>query len=138
MALDTKLGRLDGQERVVVCHSLSCLLWFHAAAAIDESVRPDRLVLVSPPASAQVPQSGAEFRIDQIDAAAVRSSVGGEILIAASDADPYNPAGAQSTYGDALGVRVCTVPGAAHITPDDGHGASPWIEEWCLQAKGEA
>jgi predicted alpha/beta hydrolase family esterase len=52
--------------------------------------------------------------------------------LACSDADPYNPTGAQSLYGDALGVPGTIVEGAGHITADTGYGPWPFATEWCL------
>lgn len=47
------------------------------------------------------------------DADAVQASVDGEIAFACSDADPYNPAGAQVLYGDTLGITATVVEGGA-------------------------
>ncbi|MCW2965363.1 MAG: putative hydrolase [Actinomycetia bacterium] len=129
-ALQAELAALTGEQRVVVCHSLACLLWFHAAERGIGS-RVDRLLLVAPPASERVPDGGASFRLDSLDAAAVRASVVGEIAIACSDDDPYNPAGAQSLYGDPLGITATIVEGGGHITPDTGYGPWPFATEWC-------
>ncbi len=134
-ALDHELNALTGEERVVVCHSLACLLWFAFSERQDaggDRARADRLLLVSPPASDRVPEAGASFRLSGFDARAVRESVRGEIAIACSDADPYNPAGAQTTYGDALGVTAKVFPGACHITPETGYGPWCFATEWCL------
>jgi predicted alpha/beta hydrolase family esterase len=67
----------------------------------------------------------------------VRSSVrtSGEIAIACSDADPYNPAGAQALYGDPLGVAATIVEGAGHITPESGFGPWPFAAAWCLDGR---
>jgi predicted alpha/beta hydrolase family esterase len=132
--LQLELAALRGQQRVVVCHSLACLLWFHAAErGIGSPV--DRLLLVSPPASEHVPDGGASFRLDTFDADAVRSSVNGDIAIVCSDADPYNPAGAQSLYGDPLDVSATIVEGAGHITPGTGFGPWSFAAEWCLAGR---
>jgi uncharacterized protein len=129
-ALHTLLTATSGDRLTVVCHSLACLLWFRAASELAQPV--DRLLLVAPPASECVPDTGASFRLEQFDAESVRSSVTGELLIACSDTDPYNPHGAQSLYGDALGIRAQLIPGAGHITPADGFGPWPWALEWCM------
>ena len=100
------LRMMGGGDRTVICHSLACLLWLHSAASITEELRPDRLLLVSPPDSDQVPDSGAEFRLRDLDSAAVDSSVRVELRIVASDADSYSLRGAQTSYGDLLGVEV--------------------------------
>ncbi len=134
--LDKELAALGGQQRVVVCHSLACLLWFRAAqGGLGAGGPVNRLLLVSPPASECVPDGGASFRLDTFAADAVRASVDREIAIACSDADPYNPAGAQALYGDALGITATVFEGAGHITPDTGFGPWPFASDWCLAAQ---
>ena len=123
--LHHELAALRGQQRVVVCHSLACLLWFRAAEhGVGSPV--DRLLLVAPPASERVPDSGASFRLDSFDADAVRSSVSGEIAIACSDADPYNPAGAQSSTAtrSASPPRSSKGPGTSRPTEASARGPS--------------
>lgn len=78
------------------------------------------------------------FRLDAFDAPAARASVNGEIAIACSDADPYNPAGAQALYGDALEITVTVFEGAGHITPDTGFGNWPFATDWCLAGRPQA
>jgi serine hydrolase len=121
--LAAELEALGDRRRVVVCHSLACLLW---------------LLLVSPPASECVPAAGASFRVQSFDVDAVRSSVRDEIAIVCSDADPYNPEGAQQLYADPLGVTATIVEGAGHITPDTGFGPWPYPAEWCLATEPQA
>jgi predicted alpha/beta hydrolase family esterase len=130
-ALGTQLAELRGNERVVICHSLSCLLWLRAAPALIAAEFVDRLLLVSPPESAQLPPNGAEFALVGVDAAAVRASVGGGLRVAGCDGDPFSPAGAQAAYGDPLGVTADILPGAGHITPASGYGAWPSVLAWC-------
>lgn len=127
--LDAQCDALAGDRRVVVCHSLACLLWFHAAARGLAPV--DRVLLVAPPESARVPDAAASFRLAELDPVAVRASGREEIAIACSDADPYNGAGAQALYGDPLGVAANVCAGAGHITPDSGFGYWPFAEQWC-------
>lgn len=124
------LDDADGARTTVVCHSLACLLWWHAAGDLARPV--DRLLLVAPPASECVPEAGASFRLEHLDAVAVRASVASELAIVGSDADPYNPLGAQRVYGDPLGVRANVLASAGHITPEDGYGPWPWALDWCL------
>jgi predicted alpha/beta hydrolase family esterase len=130
--LHRQLAELNDGERIVVCHSLACLLWFRAAARLTDPDRVDRLLLVSPPASEQIPQAGASFRIAELNADAITASVRGDIRVACSDADPYNSAGAQRTYAPALNAEVDIISGGGHITPETGYG--PWAsaEAWCL------
>jgi uncharacterized protein len=132
-ALGSELAAMSDGPRWVICHSLACLLWFHAA---QRGLVPavDRLLLVAPPASADVPDSGASFRLDTIDGPAIRASSVAEVAIVCSDADPYNQAGAQALYGDPLGVTATVLGGAGHITPDSGYGHWPFALSWCLSS----
>src|SRR4051812_26368595 len=57
-ALDAELGAL-GEEPVVVCHSLGCLLWLHHVAAGGR--RAGRLLLVAPPSEAGAPPELVSF-----------------------------------------------------------------------------
>jgi predicted alpha/beta hydrolase family esterase len=126
------LAQLAGDERVVVCHSLSCTLWFRAAASLAAEERVDRLLLVSPPASQRVPDEAASFRVGALDAEAIIASVRGKIRLVCSDDDPYNDPDARRTYAPALGAEVDVVPGGQHITPESGYGPWPSAEAWCL------
>jgi predicted alpha/beta hydrolase family esterase len=130
--LHEQLAQMRGGERVVICHSLACLLWLRAAPGLGDHERVDRLLLVSPPTSARVPEAGSSFRLEQgPDVAAVAASAA-EIRVACSDDDPYNPGGAQRCAA-AFGAEVDIIPGAGHITVDDGYGAWPAVEAWCLE-----
>ncbi len=128
------LAMLEGGERVVVCHSLSCLLWFRSATSLTDAERVDRLLLVSPPDSSLVPEEGADLRVDAFDPEAVRASVRGQIRIVRSDADPYNSVGAQELYASLLGIDAEVLEGGVHITPDSGFGPWPFAEAWCVGA----
>ncbi len=126
-----ELGMLGDGERIVICHSLACALWLSMAA--EESIAVDRVLFVSPPAAdvlTQVAPAFADFpvRRDRV----CRSTK--SLHIAASDNDPYNLRGAQSTHGDPLEVDVQVVAGAGHITPADGFGPWPAVEAWCLNS----
>lgn len=136
--LHAHLAELAGDQRVVICHSLACLLWFRAAAELGDEERIDRLLLVSPPASNRVPEAGASFRLDAVDAPSVLASVRDEIRMVCSDADPYNPEGAQRLYGTALGITADVLAGAGHITPDSGYGPWPHAEAWCIDPRLDA
>lgn len=132
--LQSELAAMTGEERVVICHSLSCLLWFHAADSGLVTPSPvDRVLLVSPPESGRVPEAGASFRLEGFSVDAVLASARTEVAVACSDLDPYNPAGAQTLYGDPLGIQATIVLNGGHITPDDGYGRWRFAEDWCLR-----
>lgn len=129
--LDDELHAMTGEERTVICHSLACLLWFHASVrGLSARLPVDRVLLVSPPDSAWVPEAGASFRITELATEAVRQSASNELAMACSDADPYNPTGAQVLYGERLGIDATVIQGGGHITPTTGYGRWPWVEQW--------
>ena len=131
-ALRGELAAMTG-ERVVICNSLACLLWFRYATDLPAEDAPvDRLMLVSPPDSPQVPEKAASFRLDDVDGPAVRASSRARIRIVCSDADPYNPGGAERQYAATLGAEVDVIPGAGHIGPIEGYGPWPALEAWCV------
>jgi predicted alpha/beta hydrolase family esterase len=134
-ALHTLLTRMDSEERVVICHSLACLLWFHVAPALGANEYVERLLLVSPPASHQLPGNAATFGSASFDLAAVRSSVRSEIRIVCSDSDPYNRPGAHGLYAQPLGTSATVLNGAGHITPADGYGPWPSLQAWCADPR---
>ena len=68
--LEAELGQLGTGERVVVAHSLSVLLWLHAAAALGTAARVDRVLLVAPPSPAVLAEHDEvrEYARVQLDA----------------------------------------------------------------------
>jgi uncharacterized protein len=138
-ALEWSLAQMGTPARVVVCNSLACLLWMGYAGEATRGEAPgtpvDRLLLVSPPDPASIPEAAASFRAFALDGDAVRASSRARIRIACSEADPYNPAGGGTMYAEAIGADVDLVPGAGHIGPADGYGTWPAVEAWCLDGR---
>jgi predicted alpha/beta hydrolase family esterase len=121
-ALEGELGALPEGERIVVCHSLSCLLWLHHVA--DGGAQADRVLLAAPPSErAGVPQIAGFFP-------APLPALTGARLVCGDD-DPYCPEGADTVYG-VLGIPVDVIPGGGHLNPDAGYGPWPAAEAWCL------
>lgn len=129
--LEAELGQLGSGERVVVAHSLSVLLWVHAAAVLGGAARVDRVLLVAPPSPAVLAEHDEvrEFAGIQLDAAALRDAAVQTRLVC-SDNDPYCPGGASATYAG-LGLACDVLPGAGHLDPDAGYGAWPSVAAWC-------
>jgi predicted alpha/beta hydrolase family esterase len=127
-ALQPELAALEG-ERVVVCHSLGCLLWLLNARDGAHHVA-DRVLLVAPPCTDQV-EPVARFRPDGVDAGHVRAAAPITRMLC-SDADPYCPAGAAATFGDPLALDYEVIPGGGHLNPDAGYGPWPEVESWAL------
>jgi len=135
IAFRSELGRLAARrddERVVVAHSLGCVLWLREAARVAPSRRVDRVALVCPPCpGAAVPElagfypTGAER---EAVAAAAR-----ETRLICTDDDPYCPGDNAARYwAQPLGLTVDLLPGAGHVNVEAGFGPWPEMEAWCL------
>jgi predicted alpha/beta hydrolase family esterase len=123
--LDGELAALPAGERIVICHSLACLLWLHHVA--EGGPQADRLLLVAPPSEAAgVPEIESFFPVP------LPALTRGARLVC-SDDDPYCPGGAAALYGEPLGIPVDVLPGAGHINPETGYGPWPEVEAWCVQ-----
>lgn len=127
------LGELQGEERVVICHSLSVLLWLHATARGTGDVRADRVLLVAPPSPQVVGEypEVATFAPPEVDAPRLHAA--GHTRLVAADNDPYCPGGAAAHYGRPYGLDTDTVPGGAHLDLPAGYGPWPSVLDWCLE-----
>lgn len=131
--LHHQLAALRSQERTVICHSLACLLWLHAAAHHDLSLPVDRVLLVAPPSASVLGQHPAIAAFAEPPVTAKQlSDAARYTAILASDNDPYCPEGAAGEYGRPLGLRTELLPGAGHLDLEAGYGPWPWVLEWCL------
>jgi uncharacterized protein len=129
-ALEAELRAIPG-DPIVVCHSLSCILWLHhAAAAVHEGGLAERVLLVAPPSAKGGVRPILPFFPVPIDARRVAAAAGETRIVCARD--PYCPEGAETLYGGPLGLPVDRLPdGAGHINPDAGYGPWPEVEAWC-------
>jgi predicted alpha/beta hydrolase family esterase len=131
-ALAAELAALDGDERVVICHSLSCLTWLAASERLERPV--DRVVLVAPPsAAAGLTELLPFFPITATAAGVARGAR--HTRLVCSDNDAYCPEGASRLYGEPLGLPVDLHPGGGHLNVDSGLGPWPAIEAWAQGAK---
>jgi predicted alpha/beta hydrolase family esterase len=135
MAFRSELGRLAARQddaRVVVAHSLGCVLWLREAAAVAPSRRVDRVALVAPPCPGAAVPELAGFYPTGADREAVASAAAATRLVC-SDDDPYCPGdGAVRHWAEPLGLRTDLLPGAGHLNVDAGYGPWPEMEAWCL------
>ena len=140
-ALDAGLARLAdaagaGGERVVVAHSLGCLLWLHAAGRPGGAGAPvDRVLLVSPPDLAVLAGIAevAGFAAPSVDAAALAAAAASTRVVAGDD-DPYSDTGARDGVLRPLGLdglAVDVVPGGGHLDLEAGYGEWPSVLAWC-------
>jgi predicted alpha/beta hydrolase family esterase len=128
-ALRDELAAMEG-ERIVLCHSLSCLMWLlHAREGATDAA--ERVLLVAPPCRWDIPQV-ARFQPDGVAADEVRRAAGVTRMLCA-DADPYCAAGAVETYGRPLELDYEVIPGGGHLNADAGFGPWPEVEAWALQ-----
>ena len=130
--LRAELAMLGEGERIVICHSLSCLLWLrHAAAAEPEHV-VDRLLLVCPPGTSSLPHALGTFFPAPGDREALARSVRRQPELVCTDADPWCREGAAEVYGEPFGTRVHVVERGGHLAAEDGYGPWPAVERWAL------
>ena len=127
--LERELASLNGGERVVIAHSLGCLLWLRAASRATEA-RADRVLLVAPPAIETVDAVSRFARFDASGESVRRACA--DTRIVCSDCDPYNPRGAVATHAEPLGLPAQVVPGAGHLNVEAGFGPWPDVERWAL------
>lgn len=135
VVLHGELGQLGDGERIVVAHSNGVALWLLAAPEITTPERVDRVVLVAPPGPSAFTAPYRAFLPVGIDRTAVARVSARPPLVVTSDNDPYVPEGVgayRSIYTDALGLEHHVIPGAGHITIEDGYGPWPAILQWCL------
>jgi predicted alpha/beta hydrolase family esterase len=130
-ALHAELDRLGTVgERVVVCHSLACVLWLREAGRIRAEHRADRVLLVAPPCPGPEVEPLAGFFPSGACPDAVRHAAARTTLVC-SDDDPYCPReGAAEAWGAPLSLATVVLPGAGHLNPDSGFGPWPEVEAW--------
>ena len=133
-ALHSELERAAGHRCVVICHSLSCVLWLHHARQAS-GTQVERVLLVAPPSeSVDSPDLDGFFPLAARAADLKRGAVSTRLVC--SDDDPYCPEGAREIYGIPLGIETDLLPGAGHINPAAGYGPWPALERWCLDGSG--
>jgi uncharacterized protein len=132
--LAAEYAMLGSGERIVVCHSLGCALWYQASSRKLLDRPADRLVLVAPPGPSflALPVT-SDFYTGPWSAEALHSASRSTVRLVASDADPYCPEGpAAVVYGEPLGLDHETLPGTGHLSVPDGFGPWSQVLEWCL------
>lgn len=111
-------------ERVVVAHSLACLLWLHhAAGAVDADLRVDRVLLVSPPAPDCPEPLIAAFVPPPLDPANPRRA-GVSTRLVVGEGDPYCALDQAKLMAEALRIEIDVIVGGGHLNVDAGYG--PW------------
>jgi len=124
------LEQLQGEERVVIAHSLGSLLWLHHTRS-DEPARVDRVLLVAPPGPEAPAPEIAPFLAIELNAEAVATAAASTELVC-SDNAPYTERGPVETCAKPLRLRSRLLAGASHINPDSGYGPWPGVLNWAL------
>ena len=133
-AFTAEWRQMGAGDRVVVAHSLSCLLWLHAADRGLVDPPADRVLLVAPP-SPEVTLSYPDIAgfVAPMDPASVRAASRADVRLVASDDDGYSTEGtAHTLYGEPLGLDSEVLPAGGHVTIEDGFGRWPAVLSWCL------
>ena len=132
--LQGELEALPEGETVIVCHSLSCLLWLHHVADGTSAPRPARVALVAPPSPRSTVPELADFLPVALLIDELRRAADGTVLACGTD-DPYCPEGAQVAYGLPLRLPTTVVPGGGHLNVAAGYGPWPAMLDWCGRDK---
>jgi uncharacterized protein len=132
--LSAEYEQLGDGERVVICHSLACVLWYEACRRKVLARPADRILLVAPPGPSVIAWPvTADFHQGSWNGDLLRASSRSSIRLVASERDPYCPEGpAALVWGEPLGLDAETISAAGHFTITDGYG--PWRQalRWCL------
>jgi uncharacterized protein len=130
--LTAELGAMPaGGERVVLCHSLACVLWLHHAGTAEPAQRVDRVLLVAPPSPrTELPTRG--FPPLELDPALPAAAAERTRLVCATG-DPYCPERADTIYAGALGIPADVIEDGGHLSTDWGYGDWPAVKAWALE-----
>lgn len=127
-------AQMGAGERIVVCHSLACALWYWASEGGELERPADRVLLVAPPGPSVLERAiTATFYAGAWNGERLSASSRTKIRLVASQFDPECPEGSPAqVYGQPLGLDAETIPGAGHLSMSDGYGPWPAVLRWCL------
>jgi uncharacterized protein len=131
-ALASELAALDGDERVVVCHSLGCMLWLHHCTRTTPAQQVDRVLLVAPTSPGVLWPAVESFRPPPLSPEAPAAAARSGTRLVCSDADPYCPEGGRAVFATPLELEFDLIPGGGHLSEADGYGPWPSMMGWCL------
>ncbi|HEX7186674.1 MAG TPA: alpha/beta hydrolase [Actinomycetes bacterium] len=133
-AFSAEWRQMGDGERVVVAHSLSCLLWLHVADRGLAEPPADRVLLVAPPSPVVTASTPAMAGfLAPVDPAAVWAASRNDVRLVATDHDVYSTEGtAHVLYGEPLGLDSELLPAGGHFAIEDGFGPWPPVLSWCL------
>ena len=130
-ALRGELSAMTG-ERVVICNSLACLLWFRYATDLPAEDAPSIGCSCRVPAGlAPGPREGGELPPRRRRRRRRPRQLPRSHQDRLQRCRSVQPGGAQRQYAATLGAEVDVIAGAGH-GPVQGYGPWPALEAWCL------
>ena len=122
-----EFAMLGEGDRVVITHSLGCLLWAHLAPTLDLGNAALRVLMVAPPSDSILWEPIAHFA----GAGAVPPGRLAPTAVVGRSVDPYRPT-PLAELASAWEAAAIELEGTGHLTPDDGHGRWEAPLAWVL------
>lgn len=117
-------------ERVVVAHSLGCLLWLHhSAGEFDPALRVDRVLLVAPPHPSTPEPLIAGFLPPPLDPDALRRAAGSTRMVVGVG-DEYISVEQARELAAALRIDLDVIPDGGHLNVAANYGSWPAVLKW--------
>lgn len=111
---------------VVIAHSLGNILWFHLCSRLSHTAK--KLLLCAPPRDL-----GEIHEVETFFPAPLPDNLhASEVLMVASDSDPYLSVEEARSLAAHLEVPLKLITDAGHINAASGFGPWPWAKEWVL------
>jgi uncharacterized protein len=125
------LGEIQDGETVVIGHSLGCINWIQGAATGLITKPVDRVLLVAPADPRMLGEvEGLKVELTDPEVVQATHASTSSLTVLASDKDKWTPRGIQATFGEPLGLEPVIMPGAGHLSLDDGFGFWQGIIDW--------
>ena len=125
------LGEIQDGETIVIGHSLGCINWIQGAATGLITKPVDRVLLVAPADPRMLGEvEGLKVELTDPEVVQATHASTSSLTVLASDKDKWTPRGIQATFGEPLGLEPVIMPGAGHLSLDDGFGFWQGIIDW--------
>lgn len=132
------LAEVSSDETVVIGHSLGCVNWIQGASTGLISKPVDRVLLVAPADPRMLGEiEGLNVDLNNPEVAAATHASTSSLTVLASDKDKWTPRGIQATFGEPLGLEAVILPGAGHLSLDDGFGFWQGVIDWVNDPKAD-
>ena len=126
-------AKRDGEEVVVVAHSLGCSTWLRLGVDGLLPIQVGRLLLVAPPDNSML-DDVPSFILESTELVRLALHASAKsITLLGSDQDPWLPRGIQETHGADLNLEAQIFEGAKHLALGDGFGRWQGVIDWVLE-----